>query len=228
MKILLILNPAGRAGEQLQSAAELSGWEVTRITRWTEAEQAILSGTPEGIIFEENVIDEGFIARVGRDHPLLVRVAWISAPSSQQVADLFSKGVDEVINPTMGTREVISRIEKRVQSARGMTSQQLTLGPLMIDLNHGEVLWDGMELSLSPRERALLAVLTESAGHTIRRDMIYQRVWGYTMARGDRSVDVNIKRLRGKLAASGVGVEIRTQAGVGYRLDLAESSVAEM
>jgi DNA-binding response OmpR family regulator len=43
------------------------------------------------------------------------------------------------------------------------------------------------------------------------------------MARGDRSVDVNVKRLRGKLAKiAGTGLKIKTQPGTGYRLELAE------
>ena len=62
--------------------------------------------------------------------------------------------------------------------------------------------------------------LAESAGRTVPRERLYRQVWGYTMARGDRSVDVNVKRLRDKLAAvPGMAVEIRTQAGVGYRLE---------
>jgi DNA-binding response OmpR family regulator len=43
------------------------------------------------------------------------------------------------------------------------------------------------------------------------------------MARGDRSVDVNVKRVRRKLAAAGRAVEIKTKPGVGYRLEIAET-----
>ena len=54
------------------------------------------------------------------------------------------------------------------------------------------------------------------------REILYKRVWGYAMARGDRSVDVNVKRLRGKLAkVAGTALEIKTQPGIGYRLELA-------
>ena len=49
---------------------------------------------------------------------------------------------------------------------------------------------DGNAVSLSRREYELLYQLAATEGRVLEREEIYQRVWGYTMARGDRSVDV--------------------------------------
>jgi DNA-binding response OmpR family regulator len=54
----------------------------------------------------------------------------------------------------------------------------------------------------------------------VRREVLYRLVWGWAMPRGDRTVDVNVKRLRDKLQRSGAEVEIRTHPGVGYALDV--------
>ena len=52
----------------------------------------------------------------------------------------------------------------------------------------------------------------------LEREEIYQRVWGYAMARGDRSVDVFVRKLRQKLEkASPAWRYIHTHFGVGYR-----------
>ena len=52
----------------------------------------------------------------------------------------------------------------------------------------------------------------------LRREEIYERVWGYAMAHGDRSVDVFVRKLRQKLrAASAQWSYIHTHFGVGYR-----------
>jgi DNA-binding winged helix-turn-helix (wHTH) protein len=52
----------------------------------------------------------------------------------------------------------------------------------------------------------------------LEREEIYQRVWGYTMARGDRSVDVFVRKLRQKLEAISPGWRyVHTHFGVGYR-----------
>jgi len=66
----------------------------------------------------------------------------------------------------------------------------------------------------------VLLALAEAAGETVPREVIYRKVWGYSMVRGDRSVDVNVKRLRDKLEQAEVELRIRTTSGVGYRLIL--------
>src|SRR3546814_7111435 len=49
------------------------------------------------------------------------------------------------------------------------------------------------------REFELLQLLAEAHGQVIEREDIYQKVWGYAMAHGDRSVDVFVRKLRQKL-----------------------------
>ena len=91
---------------------------------------------------------------------------------------------------------------------------------MRIDDLNGEAEWAGQDLRLTRREREVLHALANAAGSTMRREVLYKRVWGYAMARGDRSVDVNVKRLRAKLAKlTGGALEIKTQPGIGYRLE---------
>ena len=61
-------------------------------------------------------------------------------------------------------------------------------------------------------------MLAGAEGRVLEREEIYQRVWGYAMARGDRSVDVFVRKLRQKLdKASPAWRYIHTHFGVGYR-----------
>ena len=54
----------------------------------------------------------------------------------------------------------------------------------------------------------------------LERDEIYQRVWGYAMIHGDRSVDVFVRKLRSKLRSAPPDWEyIHTHFGIGYRFD---------
>jgi DNA-binding winged helix-turn-helix (wHTH) protein len=64
----------------------------------------------------------------------------------------------------------------------------------------------------------LLHQLANAGGRVLEREDIYQRVWGYTMARGDRSVDVFVRKLRQKLErVSPDWRYVHTHFGVGYR-----------
>jgi two-component system response regulator RegX3 len=72
-------------------------------------------------------------------------------------------------------------------------------------------------LELTAREFEILHLLSQS-DRVLRREEIYERVWGYAMAHGDRSVDVFVRKLRQKLrAASAQWSYIHTHFGVGYR-----------
>jgi DNA-binding response OmpR family regulator len=73
-------------------------------------------------------------------------------------------------------------------------------------------------VNLTRREFELIELLAAAEGRVLEREEIYQRVWGYAMARGDRSVDVFVRKLRQKLEkASPEWRYIHTHFGVGYR-----------
>ena len=61
---------------------------------------------------------------------------------------------------------------------------------------------------LTRREFELLQVLADGQGKVIEREDLYQRVWGYAMAHGDRSVDVFVRKLRAKLQKDSPVVEL--------------------
>jgi DNA-binding response OmpR family regulator len=86
-----------------------------------------------------------------------------------------------------------------------------------------------VSVDLTRREFELIELLAGAEGRVLEREEIYQRVWGYAMARGDRSVDVFVRKLRQKLEkASPAWRYIHTHFGVGYRFapEPVEGSVA--
>jgi DNA-binding response OmpR family regulator len=79
---------------------------------------------------------------------------------------------------------------------------------------------DGQSVELTRREFELLELLAEVPGQVIEREEIYQKVWGYAMAHGDRSVDVFVRKLRQKLQRHSPRWRyIHTHFGIGYRFD---------
>ena len=61
-------------------------------------------------------------------------------------------------------------------------------------------------------------LLASSGGRVLEREEIYSRLWGYAMVRGDRSVDVFVRKLRQKLERVSPGWRyIHTHFGIGYR-----------
>jgi DNA-binding winged helix-turn-helix (wHTH) protein len=71
---------------------------------------------------------------------------------------------------------------------------------------------------LTRREFELIELLAAAEGRVLEREEIYSRLWGYTMVRGDRSVDVFVRKLRQKLEKSSPNWRyIHTHFGIGYR-----------
>jgi DNA-binding winged helix-turn-helix (wHTH) protein len=94
----------------------------------------------------------------------------------------------------------------------------LYAGELEIRLGEGLVLATGRALTLSVREFELLAAMALRAGAVVTRGELYRAVWGGELREGDRSVDVYVSKLRGKLETAMPDRRfIHTHPGFGYR-----------
>jgi len=94
----------------------------------------------------------------------------------------------------------------------------LYAGELEIRPEEGLVLATGRALTLSVREFELLVAMARHIGAIVTREDLYRTVWGGSLRTGDRSVDVYVSKLRGKLEAALPDRQfIHTHPGFGYR-----------
>ena len=133
-------------------------------------------------------------------------------------------GADDWIGKPCHPEEVIARVEAVVRRHRRAQARVETgpvvAGELEIRGDQFQAFVGGQSLDLTRREFELLQLLGDASGTVLQREEIYQRVWGYAMAHGDRSVDVFVRKLRQKLeTASPRWRYIHTHFGIGYRFD---------
>ncbi len=131
-------------------------------------------------------------------------------------------GADDWLTKPCHAEELIARVEAVVR--RRKTSEQpaeegpIAAGQLEVRSDQFQAFVDGRSVELTRREFELIHLLASVQGQVLQREEIYQRVWGYAMAHGDRSVDVFVRKLRQKLErASPEWRYIHTHFGVGYR-----------
>jgi DNA-binding response OmpR family regulator len=128
-------------------------------------------------------------------------------------------GADDYVVKPYRLRELAARIEAVVRRARGawMTQsahQVRRLRELRVDCHWRQATVDGREVTLTPKEFDLLALLTSEPGRTFTREQIMSEVWGYEG--GDtRTLGVHMVSLRRKLGAA---AQIETVRGVGFRV----------
>jgi DNA-binding response OmpR family regulator len=131
-------------------------------------------------------------------------------------------GADDWIGKPCHPEELLARVEAVVRRRRRAessdTAEPVMAGGLEIRADKFQVLAGTVAVDLTRREFELIGVLVEAEGQVLEREQIYQRVWGYAMVHGDRSVDVFVRKLRQKLERASPGWRyIHTHFGIGYR-----------
>jgi DNA-binding response OmpR family regulator len=131
-------------------------------------------------------------------------------------------GADDWLAKPCHPEELIARIEAIVRRGRHAERQHDTkpilAGELEVRRNQCQAFVTAESLNLTRREFQLLELLACHESCVLEREFIYERLWGHSMIRGDRSVDVFVRKVRSKLELVSPGWSyIHTHFGIGYR-----------
>jgi DNA-binding response OmpR family regulator len=165
-----------------------------------------------------------FLERVCGSLPGLAVVVCTGQSSVAQRVRGLRLGADDWITKPCHPEEVIARVEAVVRGRRRLSDRPdgapIAAGELEIRADQFQAFAGGRSADLTRREFELLHLLAGAHGHVLEREEIYQRVWGYAMAHGDRSVDVFVRKLRQKLERCSPDWRyIHTHFGIGYRFE---------
>jgi two-component system response regulator MtrA len=131
----------------------------------------------------------------------------------------LESGADDYVTKPFEMPVLVARIRAALRRAQLLDpAETLTLGPLRIDVLGHRVTRNGEEITLSPTEFRLLVELARRPRQVFTRELLLERVWGYSYLGDSRLVDVAIQRLRAKLGTDPDSRDlIETVRGVGYR-----------
>jgi DNA-binding response OmpR family regulator len=162
-----------------------------------------------------------YLERVTRELPALPVVVCTGQSTVSQRVRGLRLGADDWVTKPCHPEELIARLEavaRRRRQGEALGTDTMLAGEIEVRPDQFQVFAHGRSIDLTRREFELIQLLAAAEGRVLEREEIYQRVWGYTMAHGDRSVDVFVRKLRSKLQhASPDWHYIHTHFGVGYR-----------
>jgi DNA-binding response OmpR family regulator len=150
--------------------------------------------------------------------PVLVLTARDAVASRVEALD---RGADDYLIKPFAYDELVARLRALIRRARGPRWAPLSCADVVLPPDRSRVIVGGRDVSLSPRERALLEALMRRQNEVVEREVILREAFGYEFDPGTNLIDVHLSHLRRKLAGS--RVRIHTKRGVGFLLALAES-----
>lgn len=159
-----------------------------------------------------------------RDDTKNIPIIFCSAKGREEdIVDGLDLGADDYIPKPFSLNEVSARVRSvlRRTSASGTKDEdeakRIEIGPFVLDLNMKKCFVDGEGVILTKTEYEILKLLLSKPGVVFSREDILAKVWGPGVVVLDRTIDVNITRLRKKLGK--YGYKLATRSGYGYTFE---------
>ena len=220
---ILVVDDEEDLCENLQFNLETEGYQVDVGYSVEEALQKNIS--EYNLLLLDVMMGEisGFrMARTLRDNPKTSRVPIIFLTAKDTENDKvtgFNIGADDYISKPFSIREVVARVKaviRRAESLKGNdeAGQVLTYERLEMQLSNKKVLLNGNEVAFTKKEFEILKLFLENKNRVFTREEMLSRVWSDEVVVLDRTIDVNITRLRKKIGE--YGRNIVTRLGYGY------------
>jgi len=216
---ILVVDDEESLCEILQFNLELEGYEVDVAY---SAEQALtLSLEKYSLILLDimmGAISGTKMAQLLKQNPKWtnIPIIFITAKDAEDDTVLgLNLGADDYISKPFSIREVVARVKSVLRRTKSNEDEDvLSFESLIIDKGRKTCTLDGTEVSLTKTEFELMILFLQNPGRIFTRDEILKRVWTDEVIVLDRTIDVNITRLRKKVGH--YGKYIVTRLGYGY------------
>jgi two-component system, OmpR family, response regulator MprA len=220
MKILVVDDDSAVSGA-LNRALRLEGYEVAVAADGPAALEEVAIRPPDALVLDLGLptIDGLEVCRriraAGDDTPVLILTARDAINDRVQGLDV---GADDYLVKPFALAELLARLRALLRRRPNDTGELLQFSNLTLDPASREAKRGDREFPLTRIEFDLLELLLRHPRQVLTRELILDRVWGYSFDSGTNSLAVYVGYLRRKTEAGGEPRLIHTARGVGYVL----------
>ena len=217
---ILIVDDEAEIVSFVRTGLVYEGYTVDTAASGTEALALAREKAPDLVILDVMMpgLDGIEVARRLRQAggvPIIMLTA--KGTTADKVAGLESGADDYLVKP-FDFEELLARIRALLRRNQPTDGETLRYSDLTLSTATRDVTRGGEEISLTPQEFDLLALFMRNPRQVLKRDLIYERVWGYDFEGESNVIEVYVRYLRSKLEAGGRPRLIHTVRGVGYVL----------
>ena len=213
---ILLIDDEADILEFVKYNLEKDGYEVFTASNGAEGLEVALKVKPHLILLDMMmpVLDGIETCKAIRQSPTLknVMVVFLSAVGTEEtMVQGYGVGADDYINKPIKMNVLRGRVQAILKR---ITPVEIS-DKIEIDVEHYQVRKGEEVITLPRKEFSLLQLLHSQPGKLYTRDEIYAKVWGNKVVVGDRTIDVNIRKLRQKIGED----HIVTVKGMGYKFE---------
>ncbi len=163
-----------------------------------------------------------FADKLRKDLNINIPIIFLTAKDTEN--DLltgFSLGADDYLTKPFSVNELTARVKavlKRAKSDKAKGHPTIKIGNIEIDTGRKRLIINDEKVELTKKEFEILILLIENQGKVFSREDLLTAVWGNDVIVTERTVDVNITRLRNKLGKC--GKYLKNKTGYGYFFEL--------
>ena len=219
---ILVVDDEEDLCEILKFNLETEGYEVD--TAYSAEEALTLNLTDYDLLLLDVMMGEisGFkLASMLKKNEKTAHIPIIFLTAKDTENDMltgFNLGADDYISKPFSIKQVQARVKavlrRSMEEKKPVNENILTYNTLKLDTQRIKASINGEEVALTKKEFEILKLLLENINHVFSREEILSRVWNDEVYVLDRTIDVNITRLRKKIGE--YGKNIVTRLGFGY------------
>ncbi|MGA4323846.1 response regulator [Ectopseudomonas hydrolytica] len=220
---ILVIDDEAQIRKFLRISLSAQGYKVIEAGNGTEGLAQAALARPDLVVLDlglpdmdgKDVLDE---LREWSQVPVLVLS--VRASEGEKVLTLDSGANDYVTKP-FAIQEFLARVRVLLRQAGAGGQQEAVVqsGPLRLDFAYRRVSLDGVEIALTRKEYAVLALLARHLGRVVTQQQLLKEVWGPSHVQDSHYLRVVVGHLRQKLGDDPSAPQfIVTEAGIGYRL----------
>lgn len=226
---VLLVEPSDPVRQFLRHNLAADRYAVHDVTDAVEARRALAGTAPDLAVIALDLPDAAGLDLVSRIRGAGPADGWDAGlpivglsrdADPYAVARALERGADDYLVRPFHWAEFAARAGALIRRSRGQTLRdQLRVGPLVVDRRARRATVNGVLVTLSAKEFALLDALARDPWRVLTKDELLRNVWGYLSAGRTRTVDSHASRLRRKLEDAGAQQRFVANVwGVGYRL----------